>query len=245
MRTSAFIFVTLLCGVALAEAHIGFEAKLHTDAHWGPGAEVTDMYATGKARYAGITPGSRIESVDKIVVKHPKAIADYCKKKKPGDIVWVTVRSNGELEAVRIELVNVAEMRKGGFLGRDRGGVARAEAHIGFEAVIDKQWPWAPCIRVEDFYATGKARASGLVPGDVIKAVDRVVLNDPKTIANYCKRKKPGDVVVVTVSRNNEPEQIEVELVDADDMRKAGLLEREGEPSRERIIVERPAPGGR
>jgi len=100
--------------------------------------------------------------------------------------------------------------------------VALAEAHIGFEARIDTEWS---CIRVDQFYAAGKARSAGFVPGDTIVLVDKVRVKHPKTISNYCKRKKPGDVVIVTVSRNGEQEPIEVELVDGDEMRKDGFLD--------------------
>jgi hypothetical protein len=107
-------------------------------------------------------------------------------------------------------------------------GVAAAETHIGFEAALHPSIvnPGTTIVRLERFYATGKARASGFVHGDMIVWVDKVRVKHPKTIANYCKRKKPGELVVVTVKRNDSLEGIVVELVEGDEMRKDGLLDR-------------------
>ncbi len=106
--------------------------------------------------------------------------------------------------------------------------VASAETHIGFEAAIHPSIVGTnqTVVRLERFYATGKARASGLFDGDVIVWVDKLRVKHPKTIATYCKRKKPGETVVITVSRNQKLEGIEVELVEGDEMRKGGLLDR-------------------
>jgi S1-C subfamily serine protease len=108
-------------------------------------------------------------------------------------------------------------------------GPAWAEAHIGFEAkVVSAMASFAhpkTIVRIERFYAGGKARFSGLTPGAPIAAIDKVAVQHPNTIHRYCKRKKPGDEVVVTVLRNDKAVQIVVELVDGDEMRKGGFLE--------------------
>jgi len=98
---------------------------------------------------------------------------------------------------------------------------AAAETHIGFEARIDTEWN---VIRISDFYAAGRARGSGLSTGDVLVAVDRVQIKHPNTIHRYCKRKKPGDVVTITVRRNNNPVEKKVVLVDGDEARESGTL---------------------
>lgn len=98
---------------------------------------------------------------------------------------------------------------------------ALAETHIGFEAKIDKEWN---SIKITDFYAAGRARGSGLGTGDVLVAIDRVQIKHPNTIHRYCKRKKVGDVVTITVSRNYRPVEKKVVLVDGDEARKSGTL---------------------
>ena len=98
---------------------------------------------------------------------------------------------------------------------------AFAETHIGFEAEVDTKWN---VIRITDFYATGRARGSGLGTGDVLVAVDRVQIKHPKTINRYVKRKKPGDVVIVTVRRNNDAVEKKVVLVDSEELRKNDFL---------------------
>lgn len=122
-------------------------------------------------------------------------------------------------------------------------GVAAAETHIGFEASLHPgikegfgSAPKEKIVRVDDFYATGKARASGLWRNEIVVAIDKVAVKHPKTIAIYCKRKKPGDTVVLTVKRPRPAVgqtaggyafySIEVELGDGDEMRKDGLLDR-------------------
>jgi predicted metalloprotease with PDZ domain len=110
-------------------------------------------------------------------------------------------------------------------------GPVWAEAHIGFEAKVEPALasftrPNAAktVVRIERFYAGAKARSSGLTPGTQILAIDKVFVQHPNTIHRYCKRKKPGDEVVVTVSRNDRLEKIIVELADGDEMRKGGFL---------------------
>jgi predicted metalloprotease with PDZ domain len=101
-------------------------------------------------------------------------------------------------------------------------GQALAEPHIGFEARIDEKWN---LIRIDKFYSASRARGTGLGPGDVIVAVDRVQVKHPNTIHRYCKRKKVGDVVTVTVNRNHKPWEMKVVLVDGDEARKSGFLD--------------------
>jgi S1-C subfamily serine protease len=101
-------------------------------------------------------------------------------------------------------------------------GQALAEPHIGFEARIDEKWN---LIRIDKFYSASRARGTGLGPGDVIVAVDRVQVKHPNTIHRYCKRKKVGDVVTITVSRNREPWEMKVVLVDGDKARESGFLD--------------------
>lgn len=101
-------------------------------------------------------------------------------------------------------------------------GVALAEPHIGFEARVDDRWN---VVRVDKFYSASRARGTGMGPGDVITAVDRVQVKHPNTIHRYCKRKKVGDVVTVTVRRSGRPFEMRVVLVDGDKARKSGFLE--------------------
>lgn len=101
-------------------------------------------------------------------------------------------------------------------------GQAFAEPHIGFEARIDEKWN---VIRIDKFYSASRARGTGLGPGDVIAAVDRVQVKHPNTIHRYCKRKKVGDVVTVTVIRSHKPWEMKVVLVEGDKARESGFLD--------------------
>jgi predicted metalloprotease with PDZ domain len=100
-------------------------------------------------------------------------------------------------------------------------GQALAEPHIGFEARIDEEWN---CIRIEKFYSASQARGTGLVPGAPLVAINKVPVKHPNTIHRYCKRKKVGDVVTLTISRSSQLVDIKVVLVDGDRARKSGFL---------------------
>lgn len=101
-------------------------------------------------------------------------------------------------------------------------GQALAEPHIGFEARIDEE---CNVIRIEKFYSMSRARGTGLGPGEVVVFIDRVQVKHPNTIHRYCKRKKVGDAVTLTVLRNWNFEEIKVVLVDGETARKSGFLE--------------------
>ncbi len=135
MRASVFLGLVLLCGVATAETHIGFEASLHPSIKegFGPASKekivrVDDFYATGKARASGLWRNEIVVAIDKAAVKHPKTIAIYCKRKKPGDTVVLTVKrprpavgqtaGGYALYTIEVELVEGVEMRKDGLLDR-------------------------------------------------------------------------------------------------------------------------------
>jgi predicted metalloprotease with PDZ domain len=98
---------------------------------------------------------------------------------------------------------------------------AAAETHVGFEARIDKD---SNLIRISEFYAASRARGSGLGTGDVLVAIDRVQIKHPNTIHRYAKRKKPGEVVTITVNRNYRLVEKKVVLVDGDEARESGTL---------------------
>jgi len=111
-------------------------------------------------------------------------------------------------------------------------GPAWGEAHIGFEAKVKPVgggfiWPNGPrtVVAIDRFYAGGKSRHAELFPGSTILAIDKVAVTHPKVIHWYCKRKKPGDEVVVMVRRNDRAVPVVVELVDGDEMRKGGFLD--------------------
>jgi len=123
VRKLLFVCSLLACGPAWAEAHIGFEVKVKPvmgsfSRPNGPRTVVAidRFYAGGKSRHAELFPGSAIVAIDKVAVTHPKVIHWYCKHKKPGDEVVVTVWRNQSTERIVVELVDGDEMRKGGFL---------------------------------------------------------------------------------------------------------------------------------
>lgn len=67
---------------------------------------------------------------------------------------------------------------------------------------------------VLDVVPDGPADAAGMVPGDVITAVDGEPVRNVPDVLGELRRREPGDLMTVTVQREDGEAQIEVELSD-------------------------------
>jgi peroxiredoxin len=80
-------------------------------------------------------------------------------------------------------------------------GIGMAEPEAGQEGVVVKR-----------VYRTSPADEAGLVAGDVLRGVEGKPVNHPGEVSSALRKKRPGEVVEVTVERKGNPLQVAVKL---------------------------------
>lgn len=68
---------------------------------------------------------------------------------------------------------------------------------------------------VEGFSDNSKAESAGIQTGDIIEKMDGTSVSSVEEIKSFLSEKKPGDTVKVTVLRDQEEKDINVELVES------------------------------
>ncbi len=91
-------------------------------------------------------------------------------------------------------------------------------------------------VYIQDIVANGSAARAGIEPGDVIVAVDGKELRNGAEFQEYIGRKRPGDAVTATISRNGRTKKLAIELQNY--MGTTDLVEKQTSNSLELLGVE-------
>lgn len=114
MRSVVVALALLAAWPALAETHVGFEARIDEDSNL---IRISEFYAASRARGSGLGTGDVLVAIDRVQIKHPNTIHRYAKRKKLGEVVTITVNRNYRLVEKKVVLVDGDEARKSGTLG--------------------------------------------------------------------------------------------------------------------------------
>jgi S1-C subfamily serine protease len=96
--------------------------------------------------------------------------------------------------------------------------VIREGQEMAFKVKLGKQFPahlgitFGDTLHVIDLAKESPARRGGVQLEDVVVAIDGKNLGTPAELIGYLRDKKPGDVVTLTVKRNNAEVKVEVKL---------------------------------
>jgi S1-C subfamily serine protease len=89
---------------------------------------------------------------------------------------------------------------------REFGQVQRAVMGVTFGELNEGD------LQVVGVIAGSGAEAAGVLPGDIITAIDGTPTQHSGTLQEYIAKRRPGDKVILSIKRADEVKQIEVEL---------------------------------
>ena len=193
------------------------------------GAMIGEVVEGGPAAEAGLVPGDLIVAVDGQDLNDDVDFAELISSYAPGDVVTLTVtniESNETLE-VPVTLGAHPDDEERAFLGISyalvpsfpgMGDVAPDEdmaqdddADLDEDEAIEESDEGG--VMIADVLAGGPADAAGLVPGDLIVAVDGEELSDDVDFAELIGAFAPGDEVTLTVTNAESNEKMEIPVV--------------------------------
>ena len=193
----SLLSVVLVCSFAPAPfvrptcSYVGVE--------FGPGNDLrlASVFAASPAEKAGLQMADVLVSVDGKKVRGPDEFEALLRKKRPGHTLELAVRRANVEQTLRVRLgtrgtvpylgVSLIMIEAGGGVG---------PATLTINVVADRS----------------PASAAGLQVRDVVLHVDDAKFNNTNELAAFLRKKKPGDVVNVSLQRDNRTMQVKVKL---------------------------------
>jgi len=163
---------------------------------WIEQVVVTGVTEGGAADKAGIKVHDAIRSVDGVAVTQVMDVANAVAAKKAGDVMTLTVLRGTAEKAEQLTIKTTLAPRPG-----TEGGKAQAWLGVNLGQIV--------VLEVAPGSAADKA---GIKSADQILAIDKMVMHGAADVANAIAAKKPGDVLAVTVLRDNKQQTINVTL---------------------------------
>ncbi len=152
----------------------------------GTDLTIKTVFIASPALKAGLLSTDTILAVDGTRLRTPAELGAALKKKKPGDVVSVTVLRRGEELTVKVTLDPPFRPYLGVSFANDLHAVE----------IVDG----AP------------AQRAGLRVNDLIVAVEEKKVATPDELVSLLKERKAGGVVTLTVQRNGEETKVRVKL---------------------------------
>jgi S1-C subfamily serine protease len=202
------------------------------------GASIVEVVEDSPASAAGLQPGDLITAVDGVALDAETSLADLIGGYKPGDEVTLTVTradSDGEGQELAVVLGENPDDATRPFLGvrytsapdlglpegHDLPFFGQSGDELPFELPFGQTTPDGQTTPELQTIAGGAlvrtvtedspAAEAGLLEGDVITAVDGVAVDSPQALVDALTEHKPGDTVLLTVTRADADEDVEVE----------------------------------
>lgn len=203
------------------------------------GVLIVSVQRDGPAAKAGLRRGDIILKVNEVEVNDAQALRDALAKLKPGDEVRIRVaRGDGEL---------TFKVTLGGANGRAVLGVTpfqslppaieatpaqpgQAPGPLPFDPEqlrkrLEEQLQRFPSqVRVTEVITDSPAAKAGLQRGDIIIAVNETRLDAQNPLADVIAQFKPGDVVTLTIRRNDAEQKLKVTLGENPEKKGAAFL---------------------
>lgn len=196
------------------------------------GASIVEVVEDSPASAAGLQPGDLITAVDGAALDAETSLADLIGGYKPGDEVTLTVTradSDGEGQELAVVLGENPDDATRPFLGvrytsaptmGDLEGqippfFGQPGGELPFELPFGQTTPELQTIAggalVRTVTEDSPAAEAGLLEGDMITAVDGVAVDSPQALVDALTEHKPGDTVLLTVTRADADEDVEIE----------------------------------
>ena len=201
------------------------------------GAAIVEVVEDSPASAAGLQPGDVITAVDGAALEGDASLADVIGGYAPGDEVTLTVvraGSDDEGEELAVVLGENPDDDARPFLGiRYTSAAAMGDlegqmhpffgqpsGEMPFELPFGQTTPddeATPELRgasgamVRTVAEDSPAAEAGLQAGDVITAIDGDAVDSPQALVDALAERKPGDAVVLTVTRAEVDDAVEIE----------------------------------
>jgi S1-C subfamily serine protease len=179
----------------------------------GPGAAVANVVPGGPAEKAGLKAGDLIESVNGTKADNANPLSDLIGKQKPGDVVTLSVRSDGkEARDVKVTLDKNPQKDGAAWLGVEYsmvGPSAQRGMPFGNRTV--------PGLRggviVNEVQKGSPAEKAGMKVRDIIVKIEGVPVASPDDVVAAVTHHKPGETVSFTIYRFNENKETDLSAV--------------------------------
>ncbi len=127
---------------------------------------------------------------------------------------------------------------------RDHGRVARGWLGVETAPALATNGRPTPGARLANVMRDGPAARAGLLPGDVVLAVDDTRIDEPRALARALGARAPGADVTLSVQRGQETKTIRATIGDQPSLREAAAQSEQGRarPGRQAPADEAPAP---
>ncbi|BCX02208.1 MAG: hypothetical protein KatS3mg053_0146 [Candidatus Roseilinea sp.] len=203
------------------------------------GVLIVSVQRDGPAAKAGIRRGDIILQVNDVEVNDAQALRDALAKLKPGDEAQIRVaRGDSELtfkvtlgEADGRALLGVTPLQS---LPPAVEAVPIPPGQAPGQPPFDpEQWRkrleerlqrFSAQVRVTEVISNSPAAAAGLQRGDIITAVNDTRLDAQNSLADVITKFKPGDVVTLTIRRNDVEQTLKVTLGENPEKKGAAFL---------------------
>jgi S1-C subfamily serine protease len=195
------------------------------------GAAIVEVVEDSPASAAGLQAGDVITAVDGAALDAEASLADVIGGYKPGDEVTLTVvraGSDDEGEELAVVLGENPDDATRPFLGiryTSTAAMGDLEGQLSpffgqpgnelpFELPFGQTTPELRAIAggalVRTVAEDSPAAEAGLLEGDVIIAVDDAAVDSPQALVDALAERKPGDSVLLIVTRVDEDEDVEI-----------------------------------
>ncbi|HYG19810.1 MAG TPA: Do family serine endopeptidase [Ohtaekwangia sp.] len=171
------------------------------------GAYISDFAENSSAKQAGLQKGDVIVRIDGAEIHSSTALIEYIGRHRPGDKVNVVVNRNGKEVTIPVTLT-----------GRDgKTAIIKAEERSGFASLglevedIDKnvlkKLDIENGVRVKELGNGRLAKYTDLREGFIITKVNEEPVHSVKELNLLLKKKKQGDLVILTGTYENVPRE--------------------------------------
>ena len=185
---------------------------------WLAGTAVAAVMADSPAATAGLKPDDIIKAVDGSDIEFPDQLIELLGDLQPGDSVTLTVLRGEETVELTVTLAAHPEDAERAYLGIEvvpmmpmSPSLPPGHGPNGFPFSGEEgMFPGGPV--VVEVVPDTPASAAGLLPDDLIKAVDGTPIMRIDELIEIIGAKSPGDTVSLTVQRDGESMEVTATL---------------------------------
>lgn len=224
---------------------VGVEPNERKGKRGAEGVVVTNVLPESPAAEAGIKAGDIITAIDGEEVRGPEQFVEHIRGLKAGDLVRLTLSREGERTEKTVRLAPRPEELaappareprppEGKQEGRRPAERRAAEAWLGVMAApltkeVSEIAGVDHGVLIGGLTDSSPAAGAGLMPGDVVTAIDGKAVDSPEELVDHIRGHKPGDEVGIEYYRSGKHRTATVRLGE----RPGGPRAEEGAPSAE------------